>query len=205
MAYHTGDSTSFWLRRLVPKRFQAFSGIRTYEFQVVMPYSRTFTAIRSASGEVEEIPESFFVQLRTDDAWLPVLVCRSDSTDLFESLLLTSSLEFQCPHVERFLRLYKAMECLTTSIEIEYRAIRNGLSHPGSALKNKDTVTALKTLFRSVHIDLSKYAHLKTFFHYLSGLIEKHDQLLAQQIRAIAPRMKSSSFRPVFVRDVQQH
>ena len=83
---------------------------------------------------------------------------------------------------EKYMKVFKAYECLCSRPLITYSAIRHAISHSESTLNRPRTLHTLTQIFGGPKIDLAKARHRKLFWSHLASLLVLVDSLLYDAI-----------------------
>lgn len=111
-----------------------------------------------------------------------ILIEKEKFIYLYNAVISVASLVPYTPYVRRYMTLYKSYESLTKNIPIEFRAVRNGISHSSTALCNRTTVNTLEKLFGTKHIDFNKQKHVDIFYEIFSQMFIAHDKVLYKHL-----------------------
>lgn len=169
---------------LVPTKYHRSSGLEAVDLLVHEAWHRPYRYLRHPKGGAVEIPPAAFCEVEFSAGRQGVLVDIGGFPVLSEAVLLMGKLYFCGIQTERYMTLYKAYECLSTTPSIELAAVRHGLSHAPSKLARPKTVETLRRLFGTTKIDLSRSAHARTYYRQLVVLLGETDRLLAETLWA---------------------
>jgi hypothetical protein len=175
---------------LVPKRFHKRIGLADYAFGVLNPWHRPYNYVRHPGGGAVAIAPAAYCELAAPAGTRHLLVPIAVHPAEGEAVLLIGKLLFTGSRVEKYMSLFKAYECIVATPQIDFAAVRHGLSHPGSMLKRPRTVQALERLFGTTYIDLQRPEHLKQFYVQFGLLLTATDQALQKALIRLFPKLR---------------
>ncbi|MDB5765014.1 MAG: hypothetical protein JWQ21_4009 [Herminiimonas sp.] len=177
--------------RLVPQRYHRPSGLDKAWFNIEHAWHHPCQYIYHTEDVAASISPSALCELRTSDGETIILLVEIDEfPTLAEAILLFGKMSSTGNRVQRFITLYKVYECLEPRPEINFSAVRHGLSHAGSVLSRPKTVAALNHLFGGANIDLSIPRHLRIFYMQFVDLLIEVDKKLFTSLQPLVHRLR---------------
>lgn len=138
--------------------------------------------------------------MRAGSVYKYVLVTAGASCQLIDALRYMGKLTVTVPRTEKFLRLFKAYECLGRPGDgAEFAAVRHGLSHAPSMLNEQRTVARLRDLFGAVEIDLANSGHVRVFWSVFGALLRHSDRFLQERLL-----MEAEALEVLHVEDAEE-